>query len=86
MPDYAKLVRASMQLRAMAPEAWDEFVKAMREQAATATGEILRVPPEMLSKAQGMAIMAHELSSVLNDAPRLYDKMQEAGRKHGQAS
>jgi hypothetical protein len=85
MPDYAKLVSASMQLRAMAPDAWDDFLRAMREQAATTTTEILRVSPDMLSKAQGMAIMVHELSSVLNDAPRLYEKMQEA-RKHGKAS
>ena len=76
MPDYSRLVQASMALRAEAPEGWQEFVMAMREQAATMTGEILRVPPEMLLKAQGMAIMAHELSSVFNDAPKIYEKMQ----------
>ena len=84
MPDYGRLVRASMALRAEAPQGWDEFVMAMREQAATMTQEILRVPPEMLVRAQGMAIMAHELASVVRDAPAMHEKMME--RKHGKAS
>jgi len=81
MPDYSRLVKAAMALRAEAPVGWSEFVLALREHAATSTSEILRVQPDMLLKAQGMAIMATELSSVINDAPKLYEKMQE--RKHG---
>jgi len=73
-----------MALRAEAPQGWNEFVMAMRENAATSTTDVLRVTPDLLLKAQGMAIMAHELATVLNDAPKLYDKMME--KKHGQTA
>lgn len=62
-------------LRAQAPESWEEFVLAMREYAAATTTEILRCPPEMLLRAQGMALAANEIATILQNAPKLKDKM-----------
>jgi hypothetical protein len=84
MPDVARVVRAAMELRGGQPEMWVEFVMSMREYAASMNVEMLRAAPEMLQKAQGMALMANEISTVLNDAPKIFDKMQNTilGRDH----
>jgi len=39
---------------------------------------MVKCTPDMLVRAQGMAIMAGEIAGVINDAPRLYEKMQIA--------
>jgi hypothetical protein len=84
MPSHDRLVQTAMVLRAESPHGWESFVMAMREFAAATTTEILRCPPEMLQRAQGMALAANELAQVLNEAPKLHDKMQQAsiGRPH----
>ena len=86
MPDMTKLVDRAMSLRGQAPEAWDGFLAAMREYSAQVTAEMVRCPPELLSRAQGMAIQAGEISGILNDAPNLYEKMlqRKMGMKNGQ--
>jgi hypothetical protein len=76
-----RMVKAAMALRAEAPQGWDEFVMSMREHAATQTAEFLRCAPEMLTRAQGMAIAANEIATSLANAPALYDKLQ--GQKDG---
>ena len=86
MPDMTKLVDRAMNLRGQAPEAWDEFLAAVRDYSAQVTAEMVRCPPELLSRAQGMAIQAGEISGILNDAPNLYEKMlqRKMGMKNGQ--
>jgi hypothetical protein len=77
MPDNARIVEKAMALRAAAPGTWSEFVLAMREYAAMATSEVLKHPPETLLRAQGAAIMANEIATVLNMAPQLYEKTKD---------
>jgi hypothetical protein len=74
-----RLVEAAMRLRGEAPESWDEFVLAMREYAAATTSEVVRCPPELLLRAQGMALCANDLAMTLLNAPKLYDKMRING-------
>ena len=81
MPVSVGLVRAAMALRAESPEMWTGFLGAMREYAVEVQGEMIRCQPEMLVRAQGMAIMANEIASVLEDAPALFEKLQ--GARHG---
>jgi hypothetical protein len=75
MPDNSALVRAAMELRAVAPAMWVGFVGAMREYAEESQADMMRCAPEMLPRAQGMAIAAMEIAKVLGDAPAIYDKM-----------
>ena len=76
MPNNVGLVRAAMALRGVHTALWAEFVKAMNEYAVSIQADMLKVTPDMLSRAQGMALMAHEIAGVLRDAPELYEKMQ----------
>ena len=64
-PDNSGLVRAASTLRSMAPDAWDDFVKAMREHAAAMALQMVSVPPEVLPRAQGMAQHAQEIAMLL---------------------
>jgi hypothetical protein len=81
MPDSADLVRRAMALRGAAPAEWEEFVLSMRHYAAAINTDMLKCDLAMLPRAQGMAILAHELATVLNEAPKIYNKMQEL--QHG---
>lgn len=81
MPDSGDLVRRAMAVRGAASAEWDEFVLSMRAYAATMNTEMLKCSPEMLPRAQGMAIIAHEIATVLYEAPKIYNKMQE--HQHG---
>lgn len=78
MPNTEKLVAAAMLLRAAAPGSWDQFVAAMREYSAGTTAEMVRCPPELLMRAQGMAIAASDIAMTLATAPKLHEKMQNA--------
>ena len=71
-----RVIKAAMALRAEAPRGWEEFVTALQEQAAMSTSDMLRCQPEMLVRAQGMAIASNEIANALVDAPNRYDKMQ----------
>jgi hypothetical protein len=82
--DNSGLVRAAMMLRGEAPAAWIGFVGAFEEYAAAVNRELLKCDPALLQRGQGMALMAHELATVLADAPQLYDKMtRPQGRPDG---
>lgn len=76
MPSTDRLVAAAMELRAMSPGTWDQFVMAMREYSAATTAEMVRCPPEMLARAQGMALCASDIAVTLATAPKLHEKMQ----------
>ena len=81
MPSNEQLVRTAMELRARAPNEWESFLLAMRAYSAEMMTEILRCPPETLMKAQGMAIMAHEVTMILVEAPKIYEKAQRSRRE-----
>jgi hypothetical protein len=86
MPDHGKVVKAAMALRAESPEVWDQFVLAVREYAAGTTAEMLRCPLDMLQRAQGMALQANEIATIMHEAPKLHEKMQIANmgaQRHG---
>jgi hypothetical protein len=86
MPNLGRLIEAAMALRAEAPHGWTEFLSAMGEYSASITAEMVKCPPELLPRAQGMAIQATEIAGVLRDAPQLYEKAraaQEAKRRNG---
>jgi hypothetical protein len=76
MADMTQIITASMRLRGSSPEAWEQFVMAMREFSAKTAMEMIKCPPESLVRAQGMALMANELTTTIMDAPKLYEKMQ----------
>ena len=78
MPDLTRLVEASMALRGEAPHGWVEFCAALRDYSGQITDQMVRCPPELLPRAQGMAMQAMEIASVINDAPMLFDKIQIA--------
>lgn len=80
--DNSRLVAASMQLRGVAPAEWDVFLQAMREYSAAMIAEMVRSDPALLLRAQGMALAANEIASVLKDAPSLHDKYVAAQLKH----
>lgn len=71
----AKLIDAALELRGEAPQAWEQFVLAVREYAAATTTEMVRCPPELLMRAQGMALAANDISTTLQNAPKLKEKM-----------
>ena len=72
--DLRNLVDASMRLRAAAPDEWEKFVHAMREYGAASTTDMLRAAPELLLKAQGMAVQANEIAGILRDCAQLQEK------------
>jgi hypothetical protein len=85
VPDSSKLVETAMLLRAAEPEIWQRFVLAAREYSAAVNVEMVRCQPELLQRAQGMAIQANEIATILNDAPKIYEHMQNLmlGKRHG---
>lgn len=85
MPDNAALVRAALSLREVEPALWAGFVGVMEEYASGSVTDMMRAAPEMLQRAQGMAIMANEIAAVLRDAPAIHDKAMEAQRKQHNA-
>jgi len=78
-----EVVASAMELRGAAPAAWETFVAAMRVHAAMQVSEMLKCPPDMLMKAQGMAQAANEISQILINVSKLYEDLQGRRRKHG---
>ena len=76
MPDSTQMVVAAMRLRANAPQAWNDFVLAIREYSAHVAMDMVKCPPEQLPRAQGMAQLANEMTTTLMNAPQIYEKMQ----------
>jgi hypothetical protein len=81
MIDGSQIVVAAMRLRGSSPEAWDQLVVALREYAARTAMEMVKCPPDSLPRAQGMAQMAQELTTLMMDAPKLYERMQQARKQ-----
>lgn len=79
MPSTARIVDTAVRIRAESHEAWNEFVMAIREYAAGTTAEMLRAPPEMLPRAQGMAMTANDIATTLMNAPKLHEKARSNG-------
>ena len=77
-PNFGSIVEVSMALRAQAPESWEQFVAAMTSYSAQVLAETLRAPPELIVRAQGMAIQANEIAGILRDAPKMYEQAQAA--------
>jgi hypothetical protein len=77
MPDETRLVEAAMELRGASPDGWERFVRALREYAAMATADMVKVPVEELVKRQGMALSLHVLAMQMRDAPNIYQKHLE---------
>jgi len=73
-----------MELRAAAPHQWQPFLVALAEYASSMQGEMVRAAPEMLMKAQGMAVAANEISSILINAPKLQDEFAQATMRAAQ--
>jgi len=70
-----------MELRAIAPDTWARFVTAVHDHSLEQTSRMVACAPEMLLRAQGMAIAADEIATALIEAPKLHAKMQE--KRHG---
>ena len=77
MVDTNHLVESAMRLRGEAPAGWETFLEALRAHQAQVVTEMVRCQPEMLPRAQGMAIAVADLLNTLRDAPRLYDKIRK---------
>lgn len=73
MADDTKLVEAAMAMRGSAPEAWEQFLHAVREYAAAATADMLRTDAVQLVKQQGVAIGLNQLGVILREAPKTYE-------------
>jgi hypothetical protein len=77
MTSIVKIIDAALVLRAESPDGWERFVEAMREYAAATTAEMVRCNPELLLKAQGMALIANDIANILVNAPKLKEKQHE---------
>jgi hypothetical protein len=84
MPAHGgRIVELALLLRGSAPEVWEQFTREIREYAAAQTAEMVRCPPENLPRAQGMAIAANEIATLLQNAHKTRDQFhgQPATRK-----
>jgi hypothetical protein len=83
--NHDKVVEAAMRLRAGDTVGWDQFVAAVYDHASQMLNETLRAPPDMLQRAQGMAIEAGEFASLLANAAKMHENRQLAmmGTKNG---
>ena len=76
-----ELLEAAVALRAAQPELWDRFVAAVNAAAAGYALAMVRCDPALLMRAQGMAMAAQELATILKTAPVLLEKLK--GPKNG---
>jgi hypothetical protein len=78
------LVSAALTLRAGAPDQWQRMLQALDAYRMETATKMVDCVPEMLPRAQGMALAAKELVDTLMRAPELHNKMQELRtRRHG---
>ena len=89
-PDQEPLFVAAMQLRSTAPQLWGSFVAALQTYSEGMNAQMVSCPPDMLLRAQGMAIATAEITAVMREAPAMYEKIQEHRRRkfvpHGRPS
>jgi len=76
MADVGKLVHAAVVLREGSGQNWEQFILALREYSATVNQEMVRSPPELLARSQGIAMGVQELLMTLMQAPQTFDKMR----------
>jgi hypothetical protein len=69
-----ELLEAAVSLRAVAPELWERFLVALRTHSALTTAEMTRCDPQLLMRAQGMAIAMSELVGALVSAHEQLEK------------
>ncbi len=81
MAETTAIVVAAMRVRGEAPAAWEAFLLAVREFSAMTAMEMVKCPPEHLARVQGMAQMANDLTTTLLNAPKIYEKMQQARKQ-----
>jgi len=53
------------------------FLEVMNDHVAEQTTKMIDCSPEMLPKAQGMAVAVRDLVTLFINAPQLHQKMQE---------
>ena len=75
--DYGKAITPTEKTPTVM-QALELFVMAMREYATLSAEEMIRCAPELLMRAQGMAIASNEISHAVQYAPQLHEKNQEA--------
>lgn len=76
MADPGKLVHAAVVLREGSGQNWEQFLLALREYSATINQEMVRSPPELLARSQGIAWGVQDLLVTLMKAPETFDKMR----------
>jgi hypothetical protein len=76
-----QLIPVVMRLRAAAPYAWDEFVKAMVMLAAVKAAELVKAPTETVHQVQGQARAFDDIANMLREAPMKAQKAEE--QRHG---
>lgn len=83
-----RLIDAAMALRAAAPVEWSNFCAHMAAEAAAANMRMVSCSPELILRAQGMAIQANETAVMLSNAPKLHEQYatarmkQNVGQRH----
>jgi hypothetical protein len=76
------IIEAAMALRGAAPDEWTMMLEAVKDYSWDQLAKMADCPPDMLPRAQGMAIAMRELTHLFTDAPQLHQKMQEK-KRHG---
>lgn len=85
MPNSTRLVETAVAVRAGSPQEWQSFVDALREYSVSVNAEMVKCAPELLLRAQGMSIMANEITAIMVAAPQLHEKIMASrmGKKNG---
>jgi hypothetical protein len=76
------VIEAALSLRGAATDEWTALLEALNDYAADQTAKMVDCPPDMLPRAQGMAIAVRDLVALFTNAPQLHQKMQEK-KRHG---
>jgi len=80
-----ELIPVLMRLRGAAPQAWDEFVMAMRRMAAIKAAELVRAPTETVHQVQGQARAWEDIVEMLINAPKKAERAEELRRGRAEA-
>ena len=71
-----RLLQAAIALRGEYPQLYEHFVSCLRVYAAEVLTGVMRAPPEALQRAQGMAIQANDLATLLTNAPQALERIR----------
>jgi hypothetical protein len=75
-----ELISVVMRLRAAAPQAWDDFIDAMKGLYGVKAAELVRAPTESVHQMQGQARAFEDIVEMLTDAPKKAAKAEEIRR------